>query len=132
MVILLIVIFTVITFWIVVVLNAHENTKDRTHIGVAGITSNLEIACNRIDTLDPVYWIINGKIYDLYIQHLPFIQLSSSGTITIPFLDVCLNDTTFQCMSSSSLTPMEGKVTLIVEPSKFVIYILPKHGVSKT
>ena len=115
-----------------VILSAHENTKDRKLIGVAGITTNLEIACSGIDTLDPVYWIINDKIYDLYIQHLPFIQLSSSGTITIPFLDVCLNDTTFQCMSSSSLTPIEGKVTLIVEPSKFVIYILPKHGISKT
>ena len=103
------------------VLNAHENTKDRTRFGVAGITSNLEITCSNTDPSDTVYWIINDLIYNLYIERYPFVQLSNQWTITIPFLDVCLNNTIFQCMSSSSLTPIEGKVTLIVEPSKFVI-----------
>ena len=86
------------------------------------VNSNVDVSCGFQDNIGPTLWIINGSIYDLRKESHPFILLDGIYTIRIPEVNLCLNDTTFQCLSSNRHP--EGKVTqILVEPCKCVCSI---------
>ena len=89
---------------------------------VAGISTNIEVTCGFNNILVREYWIINGTFYNLYIENYPNVELESLYTLRIANVDICLNDTTFQCVIITSIDQniTVGRVTrLIVVEGKY-------------
>ena len=83
---------------------------------VEGLSSYTPINCGFTDGIP--HWKINESIYDLNKVSYPNIVLDGIYGIQISSITVCLNDTTFQCLSSRYHTI--GRVArLIVIESEF-------------
>lgn len=65
---------------------------------VEGHNFNTAITCD-LEQLHPLYWNINGMVYDL--SNIPdlFIVQHSSGALTIPEVDRRMDGWTFQCFT---------------------------------
>ena len=88
-------------------------------VAVDGYSTNIEVTCGFNEDLGPPLWVINGIIYDLLSYRLSYIELDSLYSIRIPTVSICLDNTTFQCLSSTIQPP--GRVTrLSVMKSKFM------------
>ena len=81
------------------------------------INSNVDVSCGFQDNVGPTLWIINGSIYDLRKESHLFIVVDGIYTILIPEVNLCLNDTTFQCLSSNK-HPAGIITQILVEPCK--------------
>ena len=105
--------------------NIHEsypqfptNETEVVLIAVDGLSTNL--TCGFNEDLGPPLWVINGDIFDLLLHKLDFLELDGLYSIIIPTVSICLDNTTFQCLSSTIRPP--GRVTrLFVRPSKFML-----------
>ena len=85
---------------------------------VDGLSANL--TCGFDEDLGPPLWVINGNVYDFLLHKLDFLELDGLYSIIIPTVSICLDNTTFQCLSSTIHPP--GRVTrLFVRPSKFML-----------
>ena len=84
------------------------------------LSANIEVTCGFNEDLGPPLWVINGEIYDLFLHKLDFLELDGLYSIRIPNVSICLDNNTFQCLSSAIHPP--GRVTrLFVRPSKFML-----------
>ena len=81
-------------------------------VAVEGVSTNLEITCGFDDMFGMEYWIINGIIYNLYVELIQNIALESLYTLRIPEVDICLDNSTYQCVILISPTEARiGRVT---------------------
>jgi len=91
-------------------------------IAVEGVSSNIEVTCGFNNIYEREYWIINDTIYNLYIESLPYVEHESLYTLRIRTIDICLNNTTFQCVTFGNLNVIYGRVTrLIVREGKSIV-----------
>ena len=92
-------------------------------VAVEGLSANLEVTCGYNEDLGPPLWVINELIFDLFIHKLSYLELDSLYSIRIPTVSICLNNVTFQCISSTKHPP--GRITRIfVRESKFCDYLI--------
>jgi len=84
-----------------------------------GISTNVEVSCAFNRNLGPTLWIINGSVYDLRKESIPFLAVDGIYAIDIPEIYLCVNDTTFQCLSSTR-NPPGRTVRLCVTQCKFI------------
>ena len=87
------------------------NAEERTMMAVEGLSRNIEVSCGFNEDLGTVLWVINGIIYDLTTNIFVCFERDGLYTLRIPIVQLCLNDTTFQCISSTIHPP--GRVTRI-------------------
>ena len=85
-------------------------------VAVAGISTNIEVTCGFNNILLREYWNINGTFYYLYTENYPNVELESLYTLRIANVDMCLNNTTFQCVifTSTSEHTIVGRVTRLI------------------
>ena len=65
---------------------------------VEGLSISFTISCGF--TYGVPIWLINGSVYDLNKVSFPFIELDGIYGIRILSITFCMNNTTFQCLSS--------------------------------
>lgn len=65
---------------------------------VEGLSSNINIPCDLDRQFHPVYWKIQGRVYDLYSIPRIF-EMISHESITLPTVDRRMNGWTFQCFA---------------------------------
>ena len=87
---------------------------------VENLSSGISISCKFMEGIP--HWLINGSLYELNHVTLRFIELHDYQ-IRFTRVTLCLNDTTFQCISSQ-FGLIGGITRLIVIKSKFLITIL--------
>ena len=103
---------------------SNELTVDK--VAVEGLSRNVDILCNLDRQFHPLYWKIQGQIYDLYSIPELFI-IREHEAITIPTVDRRMDGWDFQCFTvdprrENRLHP--GQITnLTVLYSKFVTAI---------
>ena len=103
--------------------NSQQNT-DKVLTAVENLSSGVSISCKFTEGIP--HWLINGSFYDLNHITFPFIELDGIYGIRFTRITVCLNDTTFQCISSQFII---GRITrLIVIEGKFVLIIYNYHS----
>ena len=85
-------------------------------VAVSGFSTNIEVTCGFNNILVREYWNINGIIYDLYTENYPNVELESLYTLRIASVNICLNDTTFQCVifTSTGQNTIVGRVTRLI------------------
>ena len=84
-----------------------------------GVSSNVEVACGFNGNFGPTLWIINGSIYDLRKESNPYVLVDGIYAVDIPEINLCLNDTTFQCLSSTR-HPAGREIKICVRRCKFI------------
>ena len=117
--------FVVLVFFIIISSNVQDsyeqfptNEEEIQMVAVEGLSENLEVTCGYNEDLGPPLWVVNGSIYDLFIHKLSYLVLDGLYSIRIPTVSICLDNITFQCISSTKHPP--GRITRIfVRESKF-------------
>jgi len=70
----------------------------------AEVGTSTQISCNfSREELGQVYWIIDGLIYNLYIESYPLVHQDSLYGEVVLSVQACHNGTTFQCLSGDTL-----------------------------
>ena len=78
------------------------------------LEKNIEIFCRFDEKIGPEFWVINGSIYDLYTDSIPYIEHVRLYVLRIPTAVLCLNNTTFQCLSSVIHPPGRVKRVYVI------------------
>ena len=99
--------------------NSQQNI-DKVVTAVENLSSGVTISCKFTKGIP--HWLINGSLYELNHITFPFIELNGIYGIQVTRITVCLNDTTFQCISSQ-FRLIGGLTRLIVIEGKFVLII---------
>ena len=82
---------------------------------VAGLSTNIEITCGFDRNMGPPSWVINGSIYDIFLERLLFLEVDTLFSIQIPTVSICLNNTTFQCLSETVHSPARVTRMIVIE-----------------
>jgi len=97
-----------------------NNLPAQEMVAAAGISRNIEVTCGFNDNQNShrEYWIINGTVYNLYTENYPKSNVvhDSLYTLLITSVDICLNDTSFQCVifPPTGLNAIVGRVTRLI------------------
>ena len=92
---------------------AQSNELTVNKVAVEGVSINVDILCNLVRQFHPLYWRIQGRIYDLFSIPELFI-IREHEAITIPTVDRRMDGWDFQCFTvdprqENSLHP--GQIT---------------------
>ena len=68
---------------------------------VEGFSSNVNILCDLTRQPDPLYWRINGSVFDLYSVPAIF-ETDGFASLTIPTVNRHMDGWTFQCFTLST------------------------------
>lgn len=78
---------------------------------------NVHITCDHgTQREDAPFWRINGNVYDIF--HVPsYFRVDSFTHLTIPVVNISLNDSTFQCIfidhETDPVTEIPGRRTIL-------------------